>query len=373
MTLRFFVLTLCLFTLSGCGSFEDERNKLMSAPENKDLVNSFEIEKDQAQNFQEVAIRPEEVKPALEKNIVKEPSASIQEKQKSDKAKKTKAKESKAKAKEDDTKKQATVAEDVFRYPVDYPQDLKDYDTKSKPIYERAKHLFYQGEQSILAISYLGVTAGYITISSKDVVKVGDKLAFHYFARFKSKDAYRYFYWLDDSIETFIDHSTLLPIKYSLLQREKKQKVDDLQLFDFKKLKTFHWYKRIKEGNDKEEKIESYIPRYTQDSFSALQFVRGLPLIKGDHYEFPVSTRGKAWLLTADVLGEEIININSKDIKAIKVKAETHFPGVLQKSGDILFWYAADENRRLLKFQAKVKIGSILGEMVDYKPGLLVK
>ena len=123
----------------------------------------------------------------------------------------------------------------------------------------------------------------------------------------------------------------------------------------------------------KEEKIESYIPRYTQDSFSALQFVRGLPLVKGDNYEFPVSTRGKAWLLTADVLGEEVININSKDIKAIKVKAETHFPGVLQKSGDILFWYAADENRRLLKFQAKVKIGSILGEMVDYKPGLLVK
>lgn len=200
-------------------------------------------------------------------------------------------------------------------YPSDYPQELKDYDLKSKPLYEQARHIFFQGEQSIMAISYLGVTAGYITISSKNLVKLGEKIAYHYYARFKSKDAYRYFYWLDDNIETFIEKSTLLPIKYSLFQREKKQNVDDLQLFDFKKLKTFHWYKRVKEGNNKDEKIENYIPRFTQDSFSALQFVRGLPMRKGDHYEFPVSTRGRAWLLTADVIGEEMVTIMNKDIK----------------------------------------------------------
>jgi len=210
-------------------------------------------------------------------------------------------------------------------------------------------------------------------MTSKDIVNVGGRQAFHYFARFKSKDAYRYFYWLDDTVETFIDKATFLPIKYSLIQREKKQNVDDLQLFDFKKLKTMTWYKRVKEGSNKDEHLEKPIPRYLQDSFSALQFVRGLPLKKGDLYDFPVSTRGETWLLKSEVMGEEMITVNDQEVKAHRLKAETHFPGVLQKSGDITFWYAADESKRLLKFQAKVKIGSILGELVEFKPGTLVK
>ena len=94
---------------------------------------------------------------------------------------------------------------------------------------------------------------------------------------------------------------------------------------------------------------------------------------KGSKYDFPVLTRGKAWLLKVEVMGEETISVNSKDVKAYKLQAETHFPGVLQKSGDINFWYATDESRRLLKFQAKVKIGSIFGELVEYKPGVLAK
>ena len=55
--------------------------------------------------------------------------------------------------------------------------------------------------------------------------------------------------------------------------------------------------------------------------------------------------------------------------KAIKVKAETHYPGVLKKKGDIVFWFSNDENRALLKFEAKVKIGAVTGEIKEFFPG----
>ena len=355
--LTLFALTLTL--LFSCGGFEKEKASLLAKNENKDLVNSFDISKDQAELFKE-------------KETKVEPHTNVEPQAKETKHdKKTKNKKS---AKVEDEKSIAPIAgQHAFNYPPEYPQDLKDYDAVSKSIWDRFKPIFYQGEQSIMAISYLGVTAGYITISSKDIVKINDKIAYHYYARFKSKDAYRYFYWLDDTIETFIEKSTFLPTKYSLIQREKKQNVDDLELFDFKKLRTYHWYKRVKEGNNKEERIDNFIPRFSQDSFSALQFVRGLPLKKGDLYDFPVVTRGKPWLLKIEVMGEEIISVNGSDVNAFRLKAETHFPGVLQKSGDINFWYSADETRKLVKFQAKVKLGSIYGELVEYKPGILAK
>jgi hypothetical protein len=347
---------LCLFLFCSCASnFEEEKTRLLEKNEHKDLVSSFEIPKEEAKNYNEniePPVAPIVIAPVVIKKAKKEKKIKVA------------------------VVKPAVVLPTIIAtdiYPADYPADFKNYDLKSKIIWEKFKPLFYQGEQSIIAISYLGVVAGYITVSSKNIVKMGDRDTFHYTARFKSRDAYRYFYWLDDSLETFIEKSTYLPIKYSLVQREKKQNVDDLQLFDFKKIKTFNWYKRMKEGVKTDVKEENYIPRYVQDSFSALQFTRGLPLKKGDTYDFPVVTRGKAWLLKVEVMGDEVISVNDQDIKAIRVKAETHFPGVLQKSGDINFWYAADDVRRLLKFQAKVKLGSIYGELVDYKPGVLVK
>jgi len=360
-TKKILTYLLTLIVLSSCGSFEDDKKSLMSGTEEKkDLVDAFDVSKDQAEKY--TPIEPKtETKPVVETKKGKGKKSSKTEDKKAEKVSVKPEKEVKAAiAKGDD-------------YPADYPQMFKDYDAVSKPVWEKFKPVFYKGEQSIIAISYLGVTAGYITMTSKDIVKMGDKMAYHYFARFKSRDAYRYFYWLDDTIETFIEQNTFLPIKYSLIQREKKQNVDDLQLFDFKKHKVMTWYKRVKPGANKDEHLEKYIPRYVQDSFAALQFVRGLPLHKGDKYDFPVSTRGDTWLLKIEVVGEETISVNGNDIRAYRLKAETHFPGVLQKSGDINFWYAMDEGKRLVKFQAKVKLGSIYGELVEYKPGVLTK
>lgn len=347
-----FLFTLTL--LSACGSFEDDKRSLMTPPEDKkDLVKAFELSKDEAEKYKATEAKQEE------KAATSVPNG-----------KKEKGKKAAKIEKKVETKVTGAKGDE---YPAEFPQLFKDYDAVSRPVWEKFKPVFYKGEQSIIAISYLGVTAGYITMTSRDIVKIGDKMAYHYFARFKSRDAYRYFYWLDDTIETFIEQNTFLPIKYSLIQREKKQNVDDLQLFDFKKHKVMTWYKRVKENANKDEHLEKFIPNYVQDSFAALQFVRGLPLHKGDKYDFPVSTRGDTWLLKIEVMGEESVSVNGNDVRAYRLKAETHFPGVLQKSGDINFWYAMDEGKRLVKFQAKVKLGSIYGDLVEYKPGVLVK
>ncbi len=254
-------------------------------------------------------------------------------------------------------------------YPENYPEEFKKYDEESKKYWSMFRPFFFKGESTKMAITYLGVTAGHITITSKNVVQIDNKIAYNYVARFKSNESYSYFYWLDDQLSSFVEKDTFLPIKYSLIQREKKQNVDDLQLFDFQKLKTYTFYKRIKKDSNKDEKLDVFIPKYAQDSFSALQFVRGMPLNIKDHYEFPVVTRGKIWKLKVDVVAHESIEVLGKKIDAIKIKAETHFPGVLKKSGDIFFWYSHDELRKLLKFQAKIKIGSIFGEIEEYTPG----
>jgi len=254
-------------------------------------------------------------------------------------------------------------------YPADYPADYKSYDEASQKIWATYKPLVFKDEEFRFSVKYLGVTAGYIILKTKGLVNIAGKEAYYYFAQLNSAAFYEMIYKADDQIYTYLERNTFLPIKYSLVQRESGQSVDDLQLFDHEQMKTFYWYKRIKKGQEKKEENSTYVPKYFQDSFSALFFVRGLPLKPGDEYEFPVATRSKVWMLKIRVAGVEKIDVDGKEVEAIKIDAETRFPGILKKSGDINFWYSNDDQKRLLKFAAKVKIGSISGELTDYRPG----
>lgn len=238
--------------------------------------------------------------------------------------------------------------------------------TKSRPIVD-------VGESFIFEVSYFGITAGHIKLTTESEKIVNGKPRYHFNASMRSARFYSAFYSLDDSIDSYIDKESFLPVKYVLTQRESGQSVDDLQIFDHDKNETHVFYKRLKKGKKKVYRKIASIPSSFHDSYSAIHFVRSFPLKIGDKYEFPVITRGKKWILKVDAVKHENIKIMGEYTKAIKIKAETHYPGVLEKKGDINFWFSADRHKKLLKFDAKVKIGTVTGDLVEYQKGKFSK
>lgn len=257
--------------------------------------------------------------------------------------------------------------------PEEYPEEFLKYDERSKKIWDKFSPNTYENEKFVFRISYLGLTAGNVQLTTEPLAKIGDREVFHFRAHLRSARYYRMIYQLDDRLETFIDAESFLPVKYVLIQRESGQNVDDLQFFDSEKLQTHFFFKREREDSLSEREETHFTPYFIQDSFSPLHFVRGLPLNIGDRYEFPVVTRGRIWLIELNVEREESIRVMGRWTNAVRVNAITRFPGVLEKRGDIVFWYSADEYRRPLQFQADVRIGSIRGELVEYTPGTKVQ
>lgn len=246
---------------------------------------------------------------------------------------------------------------------------FKTWDLESKRVWKKFTPYVRVGEELIYEISYLGVLAGHVRMTTKPVTEVAGKEVYHFYAQLKSGRWYDFIYKLDDYIETFVERETFRPVKYSLIQRESSHKTDDLQLFDLESSMTYLDYYRLKDGKEKKENKQEMIPKYFQDSYSALPFMRGVDMQVGDVHQFPIVTRGKIWLLKYEVVGVEEIKIQGSWIKALKIKAETQYPGVLEKRGDILFWFDQSDLKRPVKFQAKVKIGSLEGVLTDYKPG----
>ena len=200
--IKLVILMFTAFIIGACATnYEEEKSVLMAKPESTDLVSSFEAEKEQAQIFQGEVVK-ESPKKEVTTPEKKPKSKTITPAKKTEPTKKEGAPV--APTPEVAPPVEVTPAPTAFMIPnnpppADYPEDFKAYDTKARGLWEKFKPIFHPGEQSIMAVTYLGVTAGHITIQSKEITTLNGKPVYHFYARFKSSDSYRYFYWLDDT------------------------------------------------------------------------------------------------------------------------------------------------------------------------------
>jgi hypothetical protein len=250
--------------------------------------------------------------------------------------------------------------------PKDYPAELLAVNAKAKKVWDQYKPNHFVNEKVFLDIHYLGMTVGKIMVLNKGKKMINDKEVWHLHARFKSAPFYSNIYELDDTVDTYVTTDQFLSSRYSLIQRESKQDIDDLQLHDRDQYKTFWFYHQKKsDGSVKDKKIEKPIPFYSIDPFSVLFFYQGLPLKNQDVYEIPIINKGKILILRSEVEGREVIETVNGAKKAIRLHATTKYTGETLKSGDIYFWFSDDNRRTLLKAQAKIKIGSVTADVVD--------
>jgi hypothetical protein len=250
--------------------------------------------------------------------------------------------------------------------PKDYPAELIQMNERARRVWDQYKPNHFIDQKVYLDIHYLGMTVGKIMVMNKGKKMINGKEVWHFHARFKSAPFYSNIYELDDTVDTYVTTDKFLSIRYSLIQRESKQNVDDLQLIDRDQFKTYWFYHQKKtNGPVKDKKKDEFIPYFSVDPFSVVFFYQGLPLKNGDIYEIPIVNKAKLLILKSEVEGRETIQTEGGQRKAIRVHATTKYTGETLKSGDLHFWFSDDDKRVLLKARAKIKIGSVTGDIVD--------
>jgi len=251
-------------------------------------------------------------------------------------------------------------------FPKDYPENLKAVNQAASKVWAVYSPNHIVDQKIYLDIHYLGMTVGKIMFTNKGKKMINGKEAWHFHARFKSAPFYSNIYELDDTVDTYVTTDQFLSTRYSLIQRESKQDIDDLQLHDRDQLKTFWFFKQKKSNGDiKNKQDENFIPYFSVDPFSVVFFYQGLPLKDGDVYEIPLVNKGKILFFHSTVEGRETLATAKGKRQAVRVHATTQYSGEHLKSGDLYFWFSDDEQRILLKARAKIKIGSVTADIVD--------
>ena len=255
----------------------------------------------------------------------------------------------------------------------DYPKEYLANDRQSALLWKSARPKIFLGEEMELEIDYFGVAVGKATLKTLENKFVDGRESAHLRLDLKSAPFYEKVYRIRDYGETFWDVKAFLPLRSYANQDESKQKVTDLQLFDHPARKTYTRYKRKKRKKNKDEGKVVSTPGYFQDFLGSLLLVRGLPLEKGKVYGFPLVSRGKVGKIRIEVTGRERVKVAKKKYRAIRLQVETSFPksgkGGKKKKSSISLWLSDDDVRKILRFDAKAKLGRIKGWLRRYREG----
>ncbi len=234
------------------------------------------------------------------------------------------------------------------------------------------KDPFYVGEKITHSAYYniFGFTAGILTLDTLPFVQVNGRKAYKFEINLKTTKLFNSIYSVEDRVVTLVDYDLWLPRLYTLHVKESSQLREGRSFFDFQKLKARYEEKKVsKKKGAEEKKLEWDILPYSQNVFSVIYYMRLFQWKDGKDYSFRVADENENLIFKGRVISREVLDTDIGPIKAIKIKPEIILRGNFKPVGDIFIWLSDDERKIPLRIESKIKIGTIVSEITDYKPG----
>ena len=217
------------------------------------------------------------------------------------------------------------------------------------------------GESIIYSIYYsaagLYVIAGSANFSNK-LEKLDEKTVYHAVGKGSSNSKYDWIYKVRDRYETYIDTTTMQPLKFIRDVEEGKHKKYENITFNHAAQTVITDTGIVK------------VPPCIQDVLSTIYFARNLDFSKYEKNEkipFQMFLEGQVYNLHIRYLGKEEIKTTFGKFKAIKFKALLVEGTIFSGGENMIVWVSDDGNKVPVRVQSPISIGSIKADMVDFR------
>jgi len=220
------------------------------------------------------------------------------------------------------------------------------------------------GERHVFVITYFGVPAATVRLDMLPFKQMNNRKVYHFRGIAKTTSVFSLVYKIHDTIESFVDFEGLFPLRFHMRLDETKQTRDSLELFDSEKGQTYYW-NRWNHKTKGYSETKNFFPMtvMSQDSLSALLYIRTLDLAPDSVHTFPVMNEGTNWDAVITVVRRESLATPNGQRKSILLKVDAKYQGIAQKKGDSFLWISDDDDRFLLRLEAKVRIGTVVASL----------
>lgn len=229
---------------------------------------------------------------------------------------------------------------------------------------------FRVGEEVVHDVHYFKVSAGELRMKVEPFAMVNNRKSYTFAVEIRTSPLFSSFYSVEDRVETFVDYEDLVPRVFQLHVKESGQLREAKMLFDVEKNTATFWEKKVTKDHGEEEKKQNWeILPYTQNVYSAIFYMRNFKWETGKEYSFRVGNDNENLVFSGKALRREVLNTKLGPIKAIVVQPKITLKGKLNPIGDNFIWLSDDDRKYILRIESKIKIGTLVSEVVEIKPG----
>ncbi len=229
---------------------------------------------------------------------------------------------------------------------------------------------FRVGEEVVHDVRYFKVSAGELRMKVEPFATVNKRKSYAFAIEIRTSSLFNAFYSVNDRVETFVDFEDFVPRVFQLHVKESGQLREAKMLFDTEKNVATFWEKKVtKEDGEEEKKQQWDILPFSQNVYSAVFYLRNFKWDIGKEYSFRVANDNENLIFSGRALRREVLDTKLGPMKAIVIQPKAVLKGKFKSIGDNFIWLSDDDRRYILRIESKIKIGTLVSEVIEIKPG----
>lgn len=226
---------------------------------------------------------------------------------------------------------------------------------------------FGDGEKVVYGVSYRAalvpnVEAGTVTITTTATSLDGVPV-YNIFANAKVDPSFKWFYDLDDTYQSWLDRTTLRPVKFTSRLREGKHRANGEFKYDWNKMEVNTHYRNLRRPNGREKTMP-----LTKGSYDAIGLFYNL---RSDDLSHLSPGQGGELKLVLDdtirVIKYKFLGREKHTVKKIGTFNTLKFSCTLAISSsdnfadgtELFLWVTDDKNKLPVYMESPIKIGSV--------------
>jgi uncharacterized protein DUF3108 len=244
---------------------------------------------------------------------------------------------------------------------VDYENARKTVDPENLP--------FIEDERILYNVTWAGIRAGEFLLEYKGIEKLNGLDVYHFRGKTRSAGVVKWFYKIEDELNSYVDVKTFLPVKFVETLKNKKR-VEEITLdFDWDKMEVLRSKVSRKRGESKRKNSSSTLKLEgpVQEFISSFYFMRLQGIEVGDTLTFDVCDGKKIWQVSFE--GQKGGRVKSKEGKfnsTILLMPKVKEGGKELNKGTFRIWQTNDATRVPVLLKGRVKmLGTVSAKLTD--------
>jgi hypothetical protein len=201
------------------------------------------------------------------------------------------------------------------------------------------------------------VGAGEVTFTTS-LTQLNGHTAYHIVGKGRTYSSYDWFFKVRDQYETYIDTSTMLPLRF----------IRNVSEGDYRKYNIINFDQHAHKATSLNGTYN--VPACVQDVMSAIYYARNIDFSKyqpGEKIPFSLFLDDEVYHIYIRYMGKETISTHYGKFHAIVFKPLLIKGTIFEGGEKMTVWVSDDLNRIPLRVNSPITVGSIKVDMIGYK------